>query len=169
MLMSKVRACQSGFNIVEMMITITVLAIVLSIAAPMYTQFIASTQVRSVAESIRNGLQLARTEAVKRNMTVTFTLNDDTSWSVRCATCATDIQAKSAHEGSSGAVTLDSTGTVTFTSLGITDGAVGQLSEIGLDSSTSGAKALRITINAGGSVKVCEPSMTVATDPRYCS
>ena len=63
---------QSGFSIIELMVAIVILVITLSIAVPSFSQFILNTQIRSAAESIRNGLQLARAEAIKRNEVVSL-------------------------------------------------------------------------------------------------
>ena len=73
---------QTGFTLVELLIAVAVIGITASIAAPSYNAFIANTKIRTTAESIINGLQLARAEAIKRNLAVTFTLNNDSSWSV---------------------------------------------------------------------------------------
>jgi type IV fimbrial biogenesis protein FimT len=166
-----------GFSLIEMMVAIAIIGIALSIAVPSFTDFIGNTRIRTVAESLRNGLQLARAEAVKRNAIVIFTLNDDTSWNVGCAvvtaTCPATIQAKSAKEGSSDAITLTLTGNniVRFTSLGTMDpSVVGQLTQVDIDNSElSSSKDLRITIGAGGSVRMCDPNISATTDARYCS
>jgi type IV fimbrial biogenesis protein FimT len=170
---------QLGLTALELLIGIAILAIVSAIAAPSYTEFIANSQIRSTTESIRNGLQLARAEAVKRNATVAFTLNSaDTSWVVGCPTvtanCPAIIQTKTAKEGGSATVTVAITGTntISFTNLGNVTATAGQLSVVNVDNSSVPAaksKDLRVRVAAGGNVRVCDPNISTVTDSRYCA
>lgn len=170
---------QNGVTLVELVIGVAILAIVSAIAVPSYTEFIANSQIRSTTESIRNGLQVARAEAVKRNATVAFTLNmTDTSWQVGCptvtASCPATIQTKAPKEGGAGTITLTKTGTntVSFTNLGNPTAALGQLSLVDVDNSSIPAaksKDLRIRVGAGGNVRVCDPNISTTTDTRYCA
>lgn len=66
-----------GFTLIELMIGITLMALLLSLAAPAFMTMISNTKLRNHAESIFNGLQLARAEALKRNTTVQFRLVTD--------------------------------------------------------------------------------------------
>ncbi len=63
-----------GVSLIELMIAIAVLGILMAVAAPSYRAWIQNAQVRSAAESIVSGLQLARTEALRRNGIVRFQL-----------------------------------------------------------------------------------------------
>jgi type IV fimbrial biogenesis protein FimT len=65
---------QRGVSLIELMIGMAVFGILLAVAAPSYQVWIANGQVRTAAESIQNGLQVARTEALKRNQAVEFIL-----------------------------------------------------------------------------------------------
>lgn len=170
---------QRGATAIEMLIGVAILAIVSAIAAPGYTEFIANSQIRSTTESIRNGLQTARAEAVKRNATVAFTLNSaDSSWVVGCptatASCPATIQTKAAKEGGSATITVAITGTntVSFTNLGNVTATAGQMSVVNVDNSSiasAKSKDLRIRVGAGGNVRVCDPNISTATDARYCA
>lgn len=174
---------QAGFTLIELMIAMAVLAIILSVALPNLRIMIANTQIRSVAESVRNGLQLARAEAVKRNEQVRFTLNADKSWQVGCvnvvvadldgdglADCPAVIMAKGVREGGGGSVTVMGVGQVTFTSLGTTAAIAGQLLLVNFTSTTTPAKTkpLRITLGTGGNARMCDPSILTAGDARAC-
>lgn len=57
---------QKGFTLIELMATIAILAIVLTIATPSFNNIILSNRIDSVAQELRGSLQLARSEAVKR-------------------------------------------------------------------------------------------------------
>jgi type IV fimbrial biogenesis protein FimT len=71
------RAGQRGLSLIELMITIAVFGITLGLAVPSYQVWIQNTQIRNAADSIKNGLQIARNEALRRNQTVEFILTGD--------------------------------------------------------------------------------------------
>ena len=178
---------ESGFTLIELMVTISILAIVLSAAFPSYRTFVANAQIRSTAESIRNGLQLARAEAIKRNAKVKFTIAsaiNDSSWSVGCVTVVADldgdgvadcpavIQSKTASEGSANTIRIIKTGsnTLNFTNLGTTDSTAGQLSRFDIDNTSipvAISADLSVSIQTGGNARVCDPNVAT-TDPKYC-
>ena len=58
---------------IELCIGLAVLAMLIAFAVPGMRGWLLNSQLRSTAESIQNGLQLARSEAVRRNVFVTFT------------------------------------------------------------------------------------------------
>lgn len=61
-----------GFTLVELMITIVIAAIMTSLAMPAFTDLIASTQVKTDASNLHLSLMRARSEAIKRNASVTI-------------------------------------------------------------------------------------------------
>lgn len=72
---------QSGVTLVELLVGLTLLAVLLRIAVPSFTVMIQNASIRAVAESIQNGLNIARNEALERNRTVRFILNG-TGWQI---------------------------------------------------------------------------------------
>ncbi len=67
---------QHGMSLVELAIGLVIIGSLLALAAPSYTTWIHNTKIRTTAEGILNGLQLARTEAVRRNAVIRFNLTD---------------------------------------------------------------------------------------------
>ena len=69
-----------------MLVSITLIGILFMIAVPTYSAWIQNQQIRAGAESILNGIQLARSTAVGNNTTARFVLcdigNNNTSWEV---------------------------------------------------------------------------------------
>ena len=61
-----------GFSLVEMLMVLVIAGIALAIAVPNLQDQIVSARTRAVAESIKQGLQLARSEAIKRNAMMRF-------------------------------------------------------------------------------------------------
>ena len=155
-----------GFTLIELMIVVAILAIVATIALPSYKSYIENTKIRNGAESIQNGLQKARTEAVLKNASVIFTLGANSAWTVGCVTsnanCPAVIEERKAKDGSSNTVTVTpAAGTVTFTNLGTR--ATGGINQITLDNSalaSADSRELRVTIN-GASVRMCDPNLAV--------
>lgn len=168
---------QKGFTLIELMVVVVVLAILMSIAAPSYRAFIANTQIRNTAESVRNGLQLARSEAVKRNQSVKFTLSSDTSWTVGCVTanasCPAAIQTKTPKEGSASTIklTIATSNSINFTNLGMIDPAGGTLTQVDVDNTSIPASSttdLSVRVGTGGGVRVCDPNVSATSDSRHC-
>jgi type IV fimbrial biogenesis protein FimT len=68
----------AGFTLLEVMITIAVVGILLVLGLPEVFSWMQNTQIRTASESISNGLQIARGEAVKRNARIQFMLTNST-------------------------------------------------------------------------------------------
>ena len=71
------RRARRGFTLVELMVTIALLAILMSLAAPSLGVWIRNAQVRTVAEALQNGIRLAQGQALARNRRVVFFLSND--------------------------------------------------------------------------------------------
>ena len=65
---------QRGVTLVEIAITMAIVAILLAMGGPSFSQWLQNTQIRTTAQGIQNGLQMARAEAVRRNTNVGFSL-----------------------------------------------------------------------------------------------
>jgi type IV fimbrial biogenesis protein FimT len=132
-----------GFSLIEMMIAIAIIGIALILGAPSYRTGLQNTQIRTAADRILSGLQLAKAEAVRRNYTVRFELGTRSSWTVGCTPevadsaddtdtdpdCPGTIQQNAAAEGAPNAVvtptqssgTLPSPVSIVFNGLGRTN------------------------------------------------
>lgn len=58
---------ESGFTLIEMMVTVSVMAILLAIAVPSFQGVALSSKLTSLANDFVASAQLARSEAIKRN------------------------------------------------------------------------------------------------------
>ena len=203
-----------GFTLIELLVAVAIFGILIAMGSRSFTGWIQNQQIRTGAESILNGMQLARGEAVKRNASAMFVLcdlaagNTGSSWDVLVASATASAQAcglgagaaagwervqqRSGQEGSRNAM-VATTGApavnaVAFNGFGrvaippalptsanpivqsITQVDVGNLVLGACETAAvPGARCLRITVGAGGNLRMCDPSPNLAaTDPRHC-
>jgi type IV fimbrial biogenesis protein FimT len=184
---------QVGVTLIELMIGIVIVSLLSVMAAPSFSSWIQNTQVRTAAESILNGMQLARTEAVHRNANIRFSLAaNDVSWTVACVTVTTDCPASALYQRSGAEAggnaragialatgnlaTVLSAGTglpagVTFDGLGRAP-AVNGLADIARVDIThaisASARRMVILVSAGGQTRMCDPAFSAASSPQGC-
>ena len=65
---------QRGFSLIELMVTMVILVLLMVAAMPSIGTWLDNTRIRNEGDSIVNGLQTARAEAVRRNENVSFWL-----------------------------------------------------------------------------------------------
>jgi type IV fimbrial biogenesis protein FimT len=68
---------ERGFTLIELMVTIAVLAILLGIAAPSFRDMTASSDLRGISNELITTLAQARSEAIKRGGRVTVCMSAD--------------------------------------------------------------------------------------------
>ena len=99
------RPVQHGFTLVELMISLVVLAVLTTMGAPRFFEWLQNSQTRSGAEAVLNGIQVARSEAIQRNARVMVVfVPPSTGWTVSVDADDTVIQSRSGAEGTSNAV-----------------------------------------------------------------
>jgi type IV fimbrial biogenesis protein FimT len=192
------RSRQLGVSIIEIMIGVSIVGILLALAAPSATAWIQNAQLRNAAESILRGVQQARIEALKRNTNVGFMLTDtaSTAWRIClydpinnvCFAAQPDLYNKSASEGSPNATAGAQTVlTVTTTALATGAGlpasvvfdpfgrlaatAPNNIVRVDVRNTTLAAtveRRLVILITVGGQVRMCDPNLPLATNPQGC-
>lgn len=75
---------QSGFTVIELMITLAIAALILTLAAPNMGRFIEKRRLIAAAEAVAGQLQYARSEAISRSKPVYLRIsaNNTTTWDV---------------------------------------------------------------------------------------
>lgn len=194
--MLNLRHSQHGLSLIELMIGVVIVGILFAMGVPAYSGWIQNQKIRTAAESILNGIQLTRSEAVRNNGRARFVLCDAaSSWQVLVVsapaaapaadpapgTCGAGVanevrlQERSSLEGSQLAQIVaapNGATTVTFNSFGRvvapnTDGSA-PITQIDV-TTPAGTRPLRVTVGTGGSARMCDPSpLLSATDPRHC-
>ncbi len=66
-----------GITLVELLVTLAILAILMAAAAPSFSGFLRSSELTAVANSFVSALNAARSEALKRNLPALLTPLDD--------------------------------------------------------------------------------------------
>lgn len=66
-----------GFTLLELLIVMAIIAIVATLAAPSFNDVLERQRVRTVADTLRGSIDLARSEAVKRNTAIAVSRIDD--------------------------------------------------------------------------------------------
>jgi type IV fimbrial biogenesis protein FimT len=116
---------QRGFTLVELLVGLTLLALLLGLGVPAMGTYLQNSKLASAAASYFSGLQTARAEAIRRNVRTEFVLTDTPvatadianaavpavagrSWVVRAASGAgfapaLEVKAAADGEGSAGA------------------------------------------------------------------
>jgi prepilin-type N-terminal cleavage/methylation domain-containing protein len=156
-----------GFTMIELMITVAVIAIVLSVAAPSFTSFLAKKRVESTMAELSTDIQYARSESVSRNAAVRLTYVSSSCYAVHlstdaasCTTTTNMIKTQSLTSGSTAALSAASNGyyiefdpvrgLATFSD-GNTPGAINI-------NSSNNAYQLRAAVCTMGRVVVCSPN-----------
>ena len=81
----KLRMTSSGFTLIELMVTIAVLAIIVGIAAPSISTQLANQRVKSTTATLANALKEARVESVirRQKIEVSYNNNNDKSGTIK--------------------------------------------------------------------------------------
>lgn len=131
-----------GFTLVELMITLVVLAVLVTIAAPSFSDLLARNRLTASANEVVGALQTARIEAVRRNNTVVLCPTTDG------ASCSgTDWQRLIVFSDEDGDETLDA-GEDLIRDVAVATGA------LQVQASSNVATNNRIGFGAGGFARV---------------
>ena len=179
-----------GFNLIELMIVVAIVAILTVLALPNFATQLQNSNTRSAADSLENGIRFAQGEAVRLNRITTFTPSSTGSWTVTYTqiTSAGDtgsniLQAQPSTYSSS--VSVSTTTPISFNGLGragtagtftATTGSTGftpATAEPAVTYPITNSKAprkLNVRVSPNGKIRMCDPDRTfnATTAPDGC-
>lgn len=182
-----------GFTLIELSVTLTVMAVLMALAMPSVFAWISNTRVRTVSDALQNGLRQAQAEAVRRSRTAVFSLTNDSAprtsltavangsnWSINfvassrldTAGVATFVEAGVLTNAGTG-VRISGPAAICFNPLGrlVANGATGITGATCSLASTptydvtlaSADRPLRVVVSLGGQVHLCDPARTLSS------
>lgn len=141
----------NGFTLVELMITVVVLAVLALVAIPAFQEVLAKRRLEGVANELSADLQYARTQAVADNTTVTLTTTSTTSYTI---TGNQTYKTVTLGQGS----TVTNGVTIAFLPLRGCTNATCSAPDVSIDIANSGTTStLQVRVNNMGRVQLCTP------------
>lgn len=178
------KCLNQGLTLVELMIVIAIVGILSTVSLPAFNQWIASAQLKTVSDTLVNGIRLAQVEATKTGQPTQFfltagepTLGSATSttgknWGVQTMQLLTPTQADSLVQSGVMAgrypnVNIQADAAVLeFNAIGrMTNLAKNAQINISHDNNT---KRLRLTISTAGAIRLCNPDKSRDNSPSGC-
>lgn len=170
-----------GFSLLELIVSISIFATLAALSVPSFSLWITNSKVRTVAEALQNGINLAKAQAVQLNRSVQFSLTNDSpdatlaaaaiangkNWMIVSQPLITGETATFVQGGQFGDlaanVTITGPATLTFTPFGrVSPTATFDVSASGTN------RALRVIVAAGGDVRLCDPAKLITASPDGC-
>lgn len=170
------RSKERGFSLVELIIAVALMVLIVLVGLPAFSGILSGFRVRAVAEGMLAGVQMARTEALRRNQAISFVLTaeDGGGWDVRLVSDGSTLQTKPASEGGKVNVQADLDTTITFNNLGQRTAPAGgaltfslTMPDVGSCQPVGNIRCLSVVVQASGEVRLCDPQR-LAPDPQAC-
>lgn len=177
-----------GFTLVELMVTVVLLGSLMALALPAMNGWVRNSRIRTVADTLQNGLRLAQAEAVRRSRQTVFSLTADTNpsdgltavenganWSVNFIPLLTDETGSTFIEGGgltglAPDVQITGPATLCFNSLGRVVGNTSPGTGVTCNAQPAeyriaipnADRPLRVLVALGGQVRLCDPAKTLS-------
>lgn len=176
---------QEGFTAIELIVTVSIVAVLMALAAPSFTTLIESWRVRQATEQLQSTLSYARSEAIKRSGQVAIqklpnhtngctSASGNRDWDCGWIVCH-DINANGACNPNEPVlqridaptdVQVSRTGggaSIKLNRWGLVDGTWLGFSLVPLDKSTTHPGARGVCMSSGGRIRVIPPEAIPCT------
>ncbi len=149
---------QAGFTLVELIITLTIAAILVTVAVPSFQDVIQNNRVTTQANEFLTALSIARSEALKRGRNVTMTADTAGSWENGWTITDNAGNALFVNNGFEGGSEITSTAdTLTYNSRGFL--STGTLITFTLSNSDAATgRIISVSPNGSSKIEVTHPS-----------
>lgn len=176
----KISKSTEGLTLIELLVSISVLAVLLALAAPSFTGYIDRTRFTSAVDALAAGLHLVRSESLRNNQLAVVHFKDGTSWCLgskltttndTCdcsnATCTLRTLNASNNSGISQLTMADQSGGAASSlyyffdanrGLASTPSGVSSTTAVTLTARSSAGREARVTLTATGMVSICSTS-----------
>lgn len=162
-----------GMTLVELLITVGLIVVALSVAVPSFQYAVETEQLKAVSEGLAANAQFARSEAIKKHAGVWLAFQGGTNWCYGLhdeATCDCNTPGSCTINWVEKVVRASSFPTVGFAMTGFAtgdtrfEGTRGTASPSGAIIFTRNNKSIQVEVNAMGRIKVCS-STVLGYDP----
>ncbi|MGA8136694.1 MAG: GspH/FimT family pseudopilin [Pseudomonas gingeri] len=157
---------QAGVTLLETMVAIAIMGIVMAWGLPSLSDVISNNTIKSTTDVIFSALQEARSEALKRNTSVSATLTA-TAVTLAGSNYAKTISLAGAGTGTT--ISQNPAGAITFTSTGQIAASASYVISITNASCPASNACLKVEAYGGGFIKVCNPSQGDRNASNFCS
>jgi type IV fimbrial biogenesis protein FimT len=157
---------QRGMTLIEVAVVMAIGGILLASGMPALTDYLTNSRLRSVAQEMREGLAIARNEAIRRNTNIEFVPNG-TGWTVvrpaRDGLAALTISTRTPVSDERNITATASAARATFTGIGrLATGPfsvhVAPLVEA-CQADGGEARCLDVNVGIGGNPRMCDPAL----------
>ncbi|MBS1208096.1 MAG: prepilin-type N-terminal cleavage/methylation protein [Proteobacteria bacterium] len=183
---------QAGFSLIELMVIVVVMSILMLIAVPNLTTWLANNRVRTVAEALQNALRQTQVEAIKRSRQASFVLtaaspalsatpsSSGPNWYIQSLPLTGSSEMASSSDfvrgetlarqygvsisGGSAVLCFNSAGRlVSNTATGLGAVCTAPTESVTYTLNTTGAdRKLAVQVYIGGKVRMCDPNKTLS-------
>ncbi|GAB3263153.1 pilus assembly FimT family protein [Chitinimonas naiadis] len=144
------RRSAAGFSLLELMVVVVIIGVLTAIGVPSYRTWVENSKIRTLTDSLQDGLRYARAEAIRRNTPVRFQLTSTLNASCALGSTSTNWVVSLANPaGLCDVAVSDTTAPRTLKKSLVqqTNGATSNLSMVSVLANGTPAAATATTIN----------------------